>query len=404
MKKQITKLAGLSIAMIMLMAPATACKKEKATEASSETTTAATTTTEATTEATTTTETSEEVIVEVADPLYDPNNPMAIDPLTGIQDMDPANVGKRSIGIVVNNCLEANPSRGTSEAAVICEYETEGGQTRMLALFADISAVPEIGSIRSARQVACDLCGGTNSVFTSWGMDKTRFPGYDTGTGINWINLNNYIAGSYYSSKEGPVNLTGNVFCWRDNDWKSKRATEHTGVTNGEQLLRAMEYLQYDVNGDTPRMFNFVPNGTAPMDGATPCSQINVFFSDCNDDALFVYNPEEGVYYKSQYNGRPQMDETTNVQIHFTNVFVLYGNVCPRPNDGEGHLDIHFEEGGTGYYVSYGKIIPITWSKPTPNDLIHIFDMNGVEIDVNAGKSYICVVDVDEIDKTTITP
>ena len=60
------------------------------------------------------------------------------------------------------------------------------------------------------------------------------------------------------------------------------------------------------------------------------------------------------------------------------------------------------EEGGTGYYISYGKLEPITWTKPNATDPIKCFDSKGNEIQVNAGKSYICVVDEDYMDKTTM--
>ena len=139
------------------------------------------------------------------------------------------------------------------------------------------------------------------------------------------------------------------------------------------------------------------------MTDSVPCTELNVYFSSTNDDGLFVYNAQEGVYYKSQYNGDPQMDCNVDKQISFTNVFVIFCPIIPRPNDrgAERHKDIHFEEGGSGYYVSNGKLINITWTKPTPNDPIKCFDSNGNEIEVNAGKSYICVVDNDYMKKTT---
>ena len=61
------------------------------------------------------------------------DNPFAVNPLTGVQDMNPDNVGKRSISVSINNHPEALPSRGISVADVIYEFETEGGQTRCTA-------------------------------------------------------------------------------------------------------------------------------------------------------------------------------------------------------------------------------------------------------------------------------
>ena len=96
--------------------------------------------------------------------LFDPSNPMALNPITGIQDMDPSNTGRRSVAVVVNNCHAAMPQRGISQADAIYEYQTEGGQTRLLCVFADVNTIPEIGSLRSARILSTDLAAGNNSV------------------------------------------------------------------------------------------------------------------------------------------------------------------------------------------------------------------------------------------------
>ena len=59
---------------------------------------------------------------------------MAVNPITGLQTMDPNNVGMRSVAVVINNSHAAIPQRGISAADAIYEYQTEGGQTRLLAV------------------------------------------------------------------------------------------------------------------------------------------------------------------------------------------------------------------------------------------------------------------------------
>ncbi len=71
--------------------------------------------------------------------------------LTGNNDMAADLVGKRPYAVSVNNILECWPQYGLSQADIIYEIETEGGITRMMALFMDIRGVPLIGSIRSLR-------------------------------------------------------------------------------------------------------------------------------------------------------------------------------------------------------------------------------------------------------------
>lgn len=336
-----------------------------------------------------------------SDELYDPSNPLAVNPITGLQDMDPANVGMRSVAVVINNSHAAIPQRGISAADAIYEYQTEGGQTRLLAVFADVNTIPEIGSLRSARILSTDLAAGNNSVFIHFGRNA-RVPDHIAAYGIDHIDGNSCSAGVYSSSNyaDGYVDLPDGLFFWRDATWKSQRAIEHTAVTDGRHILEAIEYNEISmVNTEDNMLFNFVPGNSADIATGDPCEQINVYFSGTNPDALFTYDPLTGLYSKSEY-GNPQIDETTGTQISFTNVFVLYANIQPH---GDTTIDAYLEDGGEGWYVSDGRIVPITWSKNSPVDPIIVYNENGEVLEVNRGRSYICVVDNDMENQTTIT-
>jgi len=404
MKKQIKTLAAL-IAGITIVTPLSVCScGNKSEETTTSATTAATTTTEATTTSETTAASLDNSVTfaeETTDPLIDPNNPMVLDPYTGLQDMDPQNVGKRSIACTISNLKAATPSKGTALADIIYEYETEGGQTRLLAVFPDISKVPVIGSFRSARVVAADLADGTNSIFVHWGYDKTKFPKFFKEYNIDAIDMNAYDAG-WQADVDGKIELNGYKYSWRDLHWKkSGRVLQDCAVTNGEQVQRAINDLGINPKTEeTGLLYNFVPDGTAKMKNSYDCKDIMVYFSECNPDAHFVYNDKDHTYYKSQYKDTPQTDDLTGEQLHFTNVFILYTNIHDR-HDGAGHLDFSLELGGQGYYISNGKLVEINWIKPNPMDKIQITDLDGKEIEVNAGKSYFCMVDIKERSKTS---
>jgi len=324
------------------------------------------------------------------------DNPFAVNPLTGVQDMALDNVGKRSISVSINNHPEALPSRGISVADVVYEFETEGGQTRMLALFADVSKVPEVGSLRSARIIAADLSAGTNSIFVHYGKNA-RVPDFLSSNDIDHIDGNNYSK-ERDQSVDGKITLPDDIYFWRDSDWMDARALEHTAVTNGEQILRAMEDLKVEATGDTPSLFTFAPAGTKALSSGEVCDELVVYFSTNNDDSTFTYDPATKLYLKSEYGGDPQIDETTGDQIAVTNVVVLFANIKPH---GDTTIDAYLTDGGTGYYASEGKIIPITWSKSGPHDPIILMDSKGQPIEVNCGKSYINVVRNTVSTKTT---
>ena len=378
---------GIVAAMSASVVGLSSCSKKAAAETAAATTAA----TSATAAATTAAETTAGVTAETADP----SNPNAINPLTGIQDMDPANIGKRSVSVSINNHPEALPSRGIGSADVIYEFETEGGQTRMLALFADVAKMPEMGSLRSARIIACDLSGGTNSIFIHYG-ENGRVPEFLTSNHLDDIDGNIYSKGAD-QSVDGVITLSKGIYFWRDSVWLQSRDLEHTAVTNGANVLRGITDLGITLDGETPSLFAFTSKSSPSLAAGKSCTKLVVYFSTNNDDSTFTYDSATKMYLKSEY-GDPQIDETTGQQIAVKNVFTLFANIQPH---GDTTIDAYLTEGGIGYYCSEGKLIDIKWTKAGPNDPILVTDMSGKTIQVNAGKSYINVVRKTVTDKTT---
>ncbi len=378
---------GIVAAMSASVVGLSSCSKKAAAETAAATTAA----TSATAAATTAAETTAGITAETADP----SNPNAINPLTGIQDMDPANIGKRSVSVSINNHPEALPSRGIGSADVIYEFETEGGQTRMLALFADVAKMPEMGSLRSARIIACDLSGGTNSIFIHYG-ENGRVPEFLTSNHLDDIDGNIYSKGAD-QSVDGVITLSKGIYFWRDSVWLKSRDLEHTAVTNGANVLRGITDLGITLEGETPSLFAFTSKSSPSLAAGKSCTKLVVYFSTNNDDSTFTYDSATKMYLKSEY-GDPQIDETTGQQIAVKNVFTLFANIQPH---GDTTIDAYLTEGGIGYYCSEGKLIDIKWTKAGPNDPILVTDMSGKTIQVNAGKSYINVVRKTVTDKTT---
>lgn len=363
------------------------------TAAQTETTPVAATTAKQTTAAATTTTTTA-AITAVPTPVA----PSGANPLTGDMSMDPANIGKRSVSVSINNHPSALPSRGVSLADVIYEFETEGGQTRFLAVYADAAKVPEVGSIRSARIIGCDLSAGTNSIFVHYG-ENGRVPEYVDTNKIDDIDGNIYSKGSD-QSVNGEITLPNGIYFWRDSAWLQERDLEHTAVTNGANILRAISGCKLSLEGETPSLFTFTATPSPSLTSGTVCNKLVVYFSTNNDDSTFTYNPETKLYEKSQYGGDPQIDETTGDQVAVKNVVTLFATIVPH---GDTTIDAYLNDGGTGIYVSEGKAIDILWTKDGPHGAIILTDVDGKVVEVNVGKSYINVVRKTVADKTKIS-
>ena len=129
--------------------------------------------------------------------------------------------------------------------------------------------------------------------------------------------------------------------------------------------------------------------------GKTACTDVRINFSD-SYYSTFTYDKDKKVYYKT-HTGKPHMDARANEQLHYTNVFILETDVGLYKNGPLVQMDW---KGGTGYYLSYGTVRKIKWSKKTQADNIVVTDSKGNNIPVNRGNSYIAVTDYN----TTVFP
>ena len=79
-------------------------------------------------------------------------------PLTGVEELTKEKSQDKPVAIMVNNISVAQKVQtGLSKADIVYETEVEGGITRLLAVFQDISKVEKIGTVRSARYAYIDL-------------------------------------------------------------------------------------------------------------------------------------------------------------------------------------------------------------------------------------------------------
>ena len=98
-------------------------------------------------------------------------------PLTGLALADPTSVAARPVAIMINNIKIATPQAGLSAADILYELEVEGSITRQMAVFSNVAAVPEIGSIRSLRHDFIELAGAFDAIVVHFGGSTVA---YDT--------------------------------------------------------------------------------------------------------------------------------------------------------------------------------------------------------------------------------
>ena len=297
--------------------------------------------------------------------------------LTGLADLTDGAIGKRPVAVMVNNVEAALPQLGISKADIIYEIPVEGDVTRLMALYADYTAVPKICAVRSCRYYFPAYSQGYDAFYVNWGIDDSIVDYLEA------LNLDQYDG----------MNNAGGLF-GRDQDrLNAGYSLEHTGFFDGTRFAEVVqaEGRRTDLNEDkkgTAFQFNGMDEQLKPE--GQDCKNVSINFGAAT--ATLTYDGGSKTYLK-QINGKPQMDGSNNTQLAFTNVFVLETDISVR--DDIGHKEINWYGGSdyVGYYVSNGGMQKIHWSKEANNEnsYLRFYDESGKEIKVNRGKSYIAV-------------
>ena len=147
-----------------------------------------------------------------------------INPLSG-EPMEEDISENRPFAIMINNIQQALPQCGVSNAEIIYEIPAEGGVTRMMAIFTDISDVEKIGSLRSIRPYYADVGISYDAIVVHAGGSEesyTEMSGYDVDH-LDGV-LRTYVEGAFY----------------RDPD-RMYYGLEHSLFCIGEKLIEAAE-------------------------------------------------------------------------------------------------------------------------------------------------------------------
>lgn len=300
---------------------------------------------------------------EATEPPPVDTNPLTGEPLDVVTD-------NRPLAIMINNLVKAVPQCGISKADMIYEIIAEGDITRFMAIFYDLSDVGVIGPVRSVRPYFVRVAQHYGAILSSAGGSDEAI---DLVGDLHWDYLNG-IAGA------------GNYF-YRDEWRRSNRGFEHSLMTTGENLLKAIEKKGIDATmEDVDYGFNF---SEEVMTAGEDANTINIRFNKNGKKTIMNYDAETGLYAMTQH-GNPAVDGNDDTPITFRNVVVLEAN--SRVKDKKGHLEVQMTGSGTGWYARDGKIVPITWSRESNSAHYVYTDEAGNPISFGVGKTYVAIV------------
>lgn len=275
---------------------------------------------------------------------------------------------ERPIAVMINNHNQARPYHsGLDDAYLVYEIVVEGGITRMMAVFKDQNT-EKIGSVRSARHYFLDYALENDAVYVHWGWSPQAQSDIKT-LGVNNLNGLTY-EGTYF---------------FRD---KSLRvSSEHTGYTSMELIKKAISHLEYRSTSNQSTLLNYSVDNIdlSSKETAQVANNIEIPYSNYAKTS-YVYDAENKVY-KRYVNGEEHVDYVTKKQYTAKNIITY--KLANQTIDDKGRQDIDTVGSGSGYYITNGYAIPITWEKSSRSSKTIYKDENGQEIKVNDGNTYI---------------
>ncbi len=323
----------------------------------------------------TTTEPPETSAPETTHPKYC-NDPLTYNFLTGELLTENEDGAGRPTVVVINNLrVAAQYQSGLSQADLVYEVETEGGITRLLAVFLDPSKTGTLGSIRSARPVMIAITLGFDGYFVHAGGSSQAYKQLSKFSVPDIDGAKAYAGYFYY-------------------DQSIVRATslEHGYFTSGSRVAKAV--ASYDDSAKRTAIkygYNeFLRFYGEPTDlGGEPATRVTTKYGGYTPS--FVYSESTGLYYRYQY-GAPHLDFQTGTQLAFTNVLVLSVTSHVIEGDSAGRRAFDDVGSGTGILASRGTAIPVRWEKENYKAPLKLYTESGEPLTANVGKTFVSYV------------
>ncbi len=295
---------------------------------------------------------------------------------------------QRPLTVMMPTDAAAQPQYNIGNAGVLYECMEEGSISRQLAVIDDWHDMEKIGNVRSCRLYYIYMA-------SEWDPILVHFGGvYYMQDVITRPDVNN-ISGTNEYGTGGQAPGSGAFFRSKD------KSAPHNAYTSGENLLKACDSLGYSLTHRDqyfqPDHFTFTsgsqPNTLEDAKGVATATKIDLSDVFPVTRSYLEYDETTKTYKKYLHDSK-QIDAVTGDQLTFTNVIVQYTDYFVL--DEKGYLDMHMVDSNKkGYYFTQGKVIPITWTKTDLYSPTKYYDMNGNELVLNTGKTYIAIAQSD---------
>ena len=278
----------------------------------------------------------------------------------------------RPIAVMIYNHKGALPQAGLNDAYLVYEIIVEGGETRLMALFKGQN-LDKIGPVRSSRHYFLDYALENDAIYVHHGWSPQAQSDITT-LGVNNIN----------GIQESSSNF------WRVKD----KSAPHNLFTSTESILKIAERKGYSKTSNKKSVLNYVANEVQLP--ATAVSATSVTIPHSNLQTVKYEYDEQTKTYKRYARNKLQTDYITGEPVTTKNIIItMCDNYTLEDKENKGRQGLKNIGTFKGYYITEGKAIEIQCTKNARDEQTVYKDLNGKEIEVNDGNTFVNICPTD---------
>ena len=310
----------------------------------------------------------------------------------------------RPIAVMIDNHSGAWPQANLNKAYLVYEIVVEGGETRLMALFKG-QDLEKIGPVRSSRHYFLDYALENDAIYVHHGWSP------QAQSDISKLKVNN-INGIQESSND----------FWRVKD----KSAPHNMFTTTESILKIALRKGYETKSNKESILNYV----ADEFDLTDKYQIKIETDEAeeiqtNDEIEEITKDEDGIKtnalvaknvtiphsklqtvkyeydeetktYTRYARKRIQTDYITGDPVTTKNIIItMCDNYTLTDSENKGRQGLKNIGTFDGYYITNGIAIPIICTKTARDKQTVYKDLDGNEIQVNDGNTFINICPTD---------
>ena len=301
----------------------------------------------------------------------------------------------RPIAVMIDNHTGAWPQANLEKAYLVYEIIVEGGETRLMAVFKG-QDLDKIGPVRSSRHYFLDYALENDAIYVHHGWSPQAQSDISK-LGVDNINGIQESSSNFWRVKD--KSAPHNLFTSTESILKIAERKRYLTTSNKESILNYVgtEFdlsEKYKTTTTTTTEENVTSEQTQKLTIPVNATTVTIPHSSLQK-VKYEYNTETKRYTRYA-RGKLQTDYETGEPVTTKNIIITKcDNYTLTDSENKGRQGLTNIGTFDGYYITNGKAIPIKCTKSSRIAQTIYKDLDGNEIDVNDGNTFINICPTD---------